>query len=123
MARPRLPPRLNLTGTALPAFAAFGPGPIGEKKPVNGHVIVKSAFETSKKTLPTASTLIRACVVGDVRQRHRLASRRSASLAASTYGYVWPPSVDSVIFTFAVLTGATSVPATSQVTVCVEPRR
>ena len=44
-------------------------------------------------------------------------------LAASTFGYVWPPSVESAIFTFAVLTGATSVPATSHVTVCVEPRR
>ena len=42
-------------------------------------------------------------------------------LAASTYGYVCPPSVDSEIFTFAVLIGATFVPATSQVTVCVEP--
>ena len=58
-----MPPRLNFTGTALPAFAEFEPGPIGEKKPVNGHVIVKSAFEMSKKTLPTASTLTRACVV------------------------------------------------------------
>ena len=42
-------------------------------------------------------------------------------LAASTYGYVWPPSVDRQIFTLAVLIGATSVPATFQVTVCVEP--
>src|SRR5580765_8531045 len=42
-------------------------------------------------------------------------------LASSTYGYVWPPSTDSEIFTFAVEIGGALVPATFQVTVCVEP--
>src|SRR3954468_4953538 len=41
-------------------------------------------------------------------------------LAASTVGYVWPPSVDRLIFTFAVRIGAADVPATSQVIVCAE---
>src|SRR5262245_12048627 len=83
-------------------------------------VIVKSAFETSKKMLPTASTLIRASVVamfGIV-----TGSEPSfAVLAAKTTGYVWPPSDDRLIFTFAVPMGARSVPALSQVTVCAEP--
>ena len=35
---------------------------------------------------------------------------------------MWPPSADSVIFTLAVLTGATSVLATFHVTVWVERR-
>ena len=42
-------------------------------------------------------------------------------LAASVYGYVCPPSVESVTFTFAAEIGAAFVPATFQVTVCVEP--
>ena len=41
-------------------------------------------------------------------------------LAASTYGYVSPPSVERLILTFAALTGAAFVPATFQVTVWVE---
>ena len=85
-----------------------------------GSVTVKSALETSKKTLPTASTLTRACVVatfGSV----TACEPSFGVLAASTIGYVWPPSVESEIFTFAVLTGGGSVPATFQVTVRVEP--
>src|SRR6476619_2039458 len=41
-------------------------------------------------------------------------------LAARTIGYVWPPSFDRLIFTFAVEIGAASVPATFQVTVWVD---
>ena len=37
---PRSPPRLNLTGMVLPAFAMFRVGRLstGEKKPVNGEM-------------------------------------------------------------------------------------
>src|SRR6185295_17121833 len=40
MPRPRSPPRLNLTGMALPALATLTVGRLstGERKPVNGHV-------------------------------------------------------------------------------------
>src|SRR3954451_19397477 len=82
--------------------------------------VVKSASEMSKKTLPTASTLIRAFEVatfGTVTD----CDPSFGVLSASTYGYVWPPSADSVIFTLAVLTGATSVLATFHATVRCEP--
>src|SRR4051812_12485903 len=82
--------------------------------------VVKSASEMSKKTLPTASTLIRACDVatfGTVTD----CDPSFGVLSASTYGYVCPPSTDSVIFTFAVLTGATSVLAGFHDTVRCEP--
>ncbi len=41
-------------------------------------------------------------------------------LASSTVGYVCPPSVERLIFTFASLIGASAVPATFHVIVCVE---
>src|SRR5262245_32244365 len=69
---------------------------------------------------PTASTLMRAFFVG-VFGTTTFSEPSFAVLAASTYGYVCPPSTDSEIFTFAVLTGATFVLATFHVTVCVEP--
>jgi hypothetical protein len=121
IASPRLPPRLNLTGTALPGCCVFSAGglSIGRKKPVNGHVIAKSAFETSKKTLPTASIFTRAWVVPTI-GRTTEANPSFGVAAASTYGYVWPPSTERLILTSFVLTGATSVFATDQVTVCVE---
>ena len=66
---------------------------------------MKFVFETSKKMFPTASTFTRAVVVsvfGSV-----TTSDPSFGVdAASTVGYVCPPSADSVIFTLAVLTGA-----------------
>ena len=82
--------------------------------------IVKSASLTSKKTFPTASILIRAFPVatfGSV----TVAEPVLAVCSASTYGKVSPPSADSEIFTCAAFTGATSVPATSHVTVWAEP--
>src|SRR3954452_10807770 len=85
-----------------------------------GIVIVKSAFEMSKKMFPTASTLIRAFFVG-VFGTTTLWEPSFAVDAASTYGYVCPPSTDSEIFTLAVEMGAALVPATFHVTVCVEP--
>ena len=83
--------------------------------------IEKLAFEMSKKTLPTASTLIRAWDVADVRQRHGLravvrgAGRedRREGLAAVERQARSSRSV--------VLIGAASVPATSHVTVWVDP--
>ena len=79
-------------------------------------VIVKFAFETSKKTLPTASTFTRAVVVGTF--GIVTASEPSfAVLAASTCGYVTPPSVETLIFTFGALVGGMSVLALSHVIV------
>src|SRR5687767_11165896 len=69
---------------------------------------------------PTASTLMRPVVVrllGTV-----IDSEPSlATPLASAIGYVLPPSVESRMFTLAVLIGATSVPATAQVTVWLVP--
>ena len=44
MFRPRLPPRLNFTGTLLPALAEFSVGGLstGEKNPVKGQVALKA---------------------------------------------------------------------------------
>jgi hypothetical protein len=81
---------------------------------------VKLAFETSKKTFATASTLTRAVVVS-VAGRVTSSVPSFAVLAASTSGYVWPPSEESAMLTFAVETGGRSVLALFQVTVCCEP--
>src|SRR3954447_18442517 len=70
-------------------------------------VMVKLASETSKYTLPTASTFTRAVVVA-VAGRSTLCVPSLGVLAASTVGKVFPPSVDSEIFTLALLIGATS---------------
>ena len=84
--------------------------------------IVKFTFETSKKMLPTASIFTRAVVVNEF--GIMTASEPSfAVLAASTVGYVSPPSVDRLIFTLAVLIGAMSVLALFHVIVCGEPGR
>src|SRR5262245_7659195 len=74
----------------------------------------------SKKTFPTASTLTRAVFVTTFGTATGCAPSFGV-LAASTYGYDWPPSTDSEILTFAVPTGATFVSATSHVTVRVAP--
>jgi hypothetical protein len=83
-------------------------------------VIVKFAFETSKKTLPSASIFTRALLVatcGIVTD----SEPSFAVLAASTCGYVCPPSLERLIFTSLVPTGGRFVSATSHVIVCVEP--
>ena len=81
---------------------------------------MKFTFETSTKMLPTASIFTRAVVVNE--PGITTASEPSfAVLAASTVGYVRPPSVDRLIFTLAVLIGAMSVLALSHMTVCTEP--
>ena len=82
--------------------------------------IVKFAFETSKKTFPTASTFTRAVAVS-VFGRVTTSDSSFGVVAASTVGYVWPPSVESEISTSAVETGGTSVLALFHVTVCCEP--
>jgi hypothetical protein len=85
-----------------------------------GWLIVKLLLETSKKMLPTASTLTREVVpeaLGTVTD----SDPSLAVLAASTIGKVDPPSVESEIFTFAQLTGAAGVFATFHPTVCVDP--
>jgi hypothetical protein len=81
---------------------------------------VKFVFERSKKMLSTASTFIRAVVVGAF-GIVTFSEPSFGVLAASTCGYVRPPSVDMLIFTFAVLVGGMSVLALFHVTVCTEP--
>lgn len=84
------------------------------------EVIVRFAFEMSKKILLTASTLIRPCVVavfGIVTNALPL----FGTLLARTTGNVEPPLVENEIFTFAQLMGAVLVLATFQVTVCCDP--
>jgi hypothetical protein len=81
-----------------------------------GPVMLKFVSEISKKILPIASTLIRAVVVGVL----GIVSDSVPSLAVlaeSTVGNVLPPSVEREILTFATLTGASVVLATSQVIV------
>jgi hypothetical protein len=78
--------------------------------------IVKFAFDTSKKTFPTASTFTRAVVVALLGTT--ISSDPSLGvLDAITMGNVVPPFVESEIFTFAQLTGAAVVFATFHVTV------
>jgi hypothetical protein len=83
-------------------------------------VIVKFVLEISKKIFPTASTFIRAVVVG-VFGITNASVPSFAVLADNTVGNVCPPSVDKEIFTLAQLTGVAVVLATAQVIVCVEP--
>ena len=81
---------------------------------------MKFTFETSKKMLPTASIFTRAAVPG----RFGIVTTSEPSFAgpaASTVGYVRPPSVDRLIFTFDALIGAMSVLALFHVTVCGNP--
>jgi hypothetical protein len=83
-------------------------------------VMVKLAFEISKKIFPTASTFILAVVVA-VFGMTNASVPSFGVLAASTVGNVCPPSVDKDIFTLAQLTGAAVVLATAHVIVCVDP--
>jgi hypothetical protein len=81
---------------------------------------VKFVFETSKKMLSTASIFTRA-VVDRMPGSVTTSVPSFGVLAASTYGYVWPPSTESEIFTLAALVGGRSVFALSHVTVCWDP--
>jgi hypothetical protein len=71
---------------------------------VGPSVSVKLVLEISKKTLPTASTLMRAIVVG-VPGIVTTSPPSFAVLSAKTTGKVLPPSVDRVIFTFEAFIG------------------
>ena len=82
--------------------------------------MVKLAFEMSKKTLPTDSTLILAALVGEFGST-TLSVPSFGVLADRTRGNVLPPSVESEILTFAQLTGALVVFATFQLTDWEEP--
>ena len=82
-------------------------------------VILKFVSEISKKILPTASTFIRAVVVG-VPGIETVSLPSLGVLAVSVIGKVLPPSVESEILTFAQLIGAPAVFATLQVTSCAE---
>src|SRR3954447_7163570 len=83
---------------------------------VGAAVMAKSAWLTSKKMLPTASTLMRA--LSAVTCGKVISCEPSLGVeAARTVGKVCPPSVDRLILTLATLIGTTSVPATSHVIV------
>ena len=82
-------------------------------------MIAKSAFETSKKTLSTASIFTRAWVVPTIGSTTE-AEPSFGVEAASTYGYVCPLSTERLIRTSAVPTGAGSVFATER---CLVPER
>src|SRR2546421_3419881 len=86
-------------------------------------VIVKLASEISKKILSAASTLMRPCVVATfaVFGIVTIAVPMLGTELARIIGKVFPPSVDSEIFTFAQLIGGRTVFATDQVTVWVLP--
>src|SRR5688572_24725715 len=71
--------------------------------------------------LPTASTRTRAWVLAVLAGIVTPWLPSFGVLASSTIGNVLPPSVDKVMRTLAVLTGAAVVDATFQVTVCAEP--
>ena len=85
-----------------------------------GPVMMKLVSEISKKIFPTASTLTLPVVV-PVFGIVNVSVPSFAVLAAKTTGKVWPPSNDRDILTFATLTGAAVVLATSQVIVWDEP--
>lgn len=85
-----------------------------------GPVTVKLASEISKKILPTASifTLPAAVPVFGI---VNVSVPSFGVLSAKTTGNVSPPSNDIEILTFAALTGAAVVFATSHVIVCDDP--
>ena len=82
--------------------------------------MVKSLLDMSKKIFPRASTFILAVVL-ETQGNASVSDPSFAVLAASTVGYVIPPSVESDILTFGTLNGDALVPATSQVTSNWEP--
>ncbi len=113
-------------GLGVPLGVGVGvAGGVGEETGVgvgDATVVERAKFESeiSKKTFPTASTFMRAEAV--VRLGRVTGSLPSFAVdAARTVGKVAPPSVESEILTFAVLTGAAEVLATSQATVMVDP--
>ena len=88
---------------------------------VFAEVIAKSASDTSKKMLPTAATRTRACVVAMPAGSVTCSLPSFGVLLASSIGHVAPPSIDSVMRTFAVDTGASALEATFHATVATLP--
>ncbi|MBK8090139.1 MAG: hypothetical protein IPK31_20705 [Chitinophagaceae bacterium] len=78
------------------------------------------ALLISKKILPTALTLILACVVG-LFGTEIISLPSLGVLATIVIGKVNPPSVDRSMATFAQFTGAKVVLPTLHETVCAEP--
>ena len=101
--------------TLVPA----GP-PLGEKPLIAGIVfadpLIIKPREMLKKILPTSSTRTRALPLG-VPGIVIVSDPSFGVLFARMIGKVVPPSVESVILTFAQLTGARFVLATFQLTV------
>src|SRR5688500_7167021 len=82
--------------------------------------MTKFAFETSKKMLQTASTLMRSCVVG-VPGIVTTFDPSFAVVVGRTAGNDAPPSRDSAILTVDALTGAAKVFAGFHATSYAEP--
>ena len=82
--------------------------------------MVKFVLLISKKIFPTASTLMRAVVVGVVGMINASVPSFGV-LVANTVGKVSPPSVLKLIFTLAQLTGAAVVLFTLHVIFCEDP--
>ena len=82
--------------------------------PVGATTEVRSASETSKKTLPTAAILTRALVPATLGQ----APDQEPSLGVLSAITVSPSFEIRLILTSVALIGVTSVPATSHVIVC-----
>ena len=104
-----------MVAVVLVMAVAFKPAGLPQDEPA---VMVKLVFEISKKILPTASTFIRAVVVGVLGTV--ITSLPSLAVLAISVLNVFPPSVEIEIFTLAQLTGAAVVLFTDQVTVCAE---
>src|SRR5690606_22157528 len=108
-----------IVADALPHATETGAGVMKVNVGTVAAVILKLAFDISKKIFPTASIFILAVVVVTL----GIVTNSEPSLgvlAVITVGYVNPPSVESEILTLVALIGAALVPATSQVIVCVE---
>ena len=115
------PARVHVLGEVQATCVVTVQVPAGaQQEPVVAAVIVKFTFEISKKTLPAASTLIRASVVA-VPGRVTACEPSFGVPATSTVGNVYPPSVESRMLTFAQLIGVAVVLATFHVTVCCDP--
>ncbi len=86
-----------------------------KEKPVGGGVILKLAFDISKKIFPTASTFILAVEV--IVPGITTSSVPSLGVLANSIEKLLPPSVDIRILTLAQLTGGAVVLFTNHVTV------
>ena len=88
----------------MPSVSESVAGTVPPTVVVGAAAIAKSAWLTSKKTLPTASILKRAFAAVTFGMTNCCEPSFGVE-SAIMIGNVWPPSSDSVIFTFAALTG------------------